>query len=623
MATENEPGPGPLAGLLDTLDSPECESVQRAAVRQEVSSGEQIIAEGSALDRLLIVESGLFSVTIVDRRGRPLEMTRYGPGDFCGEMSFLSGERASASVTAVIDSTIWAIPYEALAGPAHSSPRLVSYLAGGLVQRLSATNERFRTLRSGRAVGVLASPGSPWSFEFLAHVGEAAARHAVRPVLLLDLEGSPTLENRVQGPSLSGHPPGAESLSWHDRVADEGEPHLVVVEGGEGPIDAAAVLRAVQQFQQRYGLVLVRLSRDASINAALVKELDSVIQLWEEGSEPNEIGSLASETILLRTSPQRGSPGELRALTRARRTPVIRVLPGGPSALSQERDAGEPWDTIDWTARHLLQRKVGLALGAGGSKGYAHIGVIEQLQTWGVPIDYVAGCSIGAPIAGAFAAGRDLHEVKAQIDAVSRRALKRTIPYSSLLNSGPLRAEIRRISAGKQFEELEIPLALVAVDIQRREEVVFAEGDLADAIVASFAIPAIYPAVERDGRALVDGALLNPVPVTTVADLGADIVIGVKLTNPVTQPKRARGRGGLFRPPPIVDTILQAFEVMQWQLATSGAAQADILIEPVFSGSTGLRDFDRGAEFMEVGRRATAGARREIERWLPWIGRSE
>jgi NTE family protein len=160
------------------------------------------------------------------------------------------------------------------------------------------------------------------------------------------------------------------------------------------------------------------------------------------------------------------------------------------------------------------------------------------------------------------------------------------------------------------------------VDINRRSEVLFREGDVAAAIVASFSIPAIYPPVQSGDRTLVDGALLTPIPIKAVADLGADIVIAVQLTDPVNEDPGGSGRRALFTPP-ILQTVSQAFEVMQWKITTDGAIRADVAIEPVFDGPISLADFDRADELVAAGRRAAARARPRIAELLPWIDRQE
>jgi NTE family protein len=245
--------------------------------------------------------------------------------------------------------------------------------------------------------------------------------------------------------------------------------------------------------------------------------------------------------------------------------------------------------------------------------------MIEALTDHGVPVDFAAGCSIGAPIAAAVADGMGVPELKAALDRTFARALKFTIPYNSFLSTRSLRADFERIARGRTFAELRGPLALVAVDQITRSEVVLKEGSVATAMLASMAIPGIFPPVQVGDRSLVDGALLNPIPNTTVADLGADIVIGLRLSNSPGPVTASRKRSSPFKAPPIVDTVLNAFEVMQAKIGADGVSRADVTISPEFRGPTGLRDFSRGSEFVAFGADAVEAALPRLREVLPWV----
>jgi NTE family protein len=127
--------------------------------------------------------------------------------------------------------------------------------------------------------------------------------------------------------------------------------------------------------------------------------------------------------------------------------------------------------------------------------------------------------------------------------------------------------------------------------------------------------------VEIDGRRLVDGGLLNPVPTSVAASLGADIVIGVKLTDPPRSPRPPRRRRLGLGPPPIVDSIVTAIDIMQWKITADGASGADITIHPVFAGPVGLRDFHRADELIAAGEEATYAVLPQMQRLLPWVRR--
>jgi NTE family protein len=211
---------------------------------------------------------------------------------------------------------------------------------------------------------------------------------------------------------------------------------------------------------------------------------------------------------------------------------------------------------------------------------------------------------------------QNIHDV---LHDTFRRALRPGFPLKGLLTTHWVRKDLERFVKDTGFGSLSIPLAIVAVDLARREEVVFTSGNLVTAMLASTAIPGLFPPVRWRGRMLVDGGLLNPIPSSVVHDLGADIVIGVKLTNPIETDLRPETRHTFLPPaPPIIDTIQAAIETLQWKIVHDGGAHSDVTIEPVFHEPTGLHDYTRGDHFVAAGRDAVAAAARELKALLPW-----
>lgn len=374
------------------------------------------------------------------------------------------------------------------------------------------------------------------------------------------------------------------------------------------------MIELLYELSGRYALLIVHVGPTQGARPALGQVADATVAI---GSE-REIEIVRRtrlpaqrEVIVLSESATSGLEGERRRLTEACRATVLRVVHGGSLPLTKDGVAsdGEPWRSVDWLARHFLQRRVGLALGAGGAKGYAHLGVLEALAQTGVPIDYFAGTSIGAPLASGAALEMPVPEMRYHMDEIFRPLARPRLPWRSVRSAGALRGNFDRLCDRRLFEDLARPLSIVAADLDRREEFSFRQGPLSDAILASIAIPAVYPPVHFEGRRLVDGALLNPVPTSTLVSAGADIVIGVKLTPPAAaQHDRPRGGWSARFRPPIVETVLRAFDVMQWKITAEGASRADVTIEPTFQGATGLRDYRRADECIESGRAAVEAA---------------
>jgi len=287
--------------------------------------------------------------------------------------------------------------------------------------------------------------------------------------------------------------------------------------------------------------------------------------------------------------------------------------------------------------------RIGLALGSGAARGWSHIGVLQELQARKIPIDVVAGASIGAVVGGCFSGGR--------LDALETFALSLTkrrvfslmdVAFSGVgvLSGGKLRDELARELAGKQIEGLPIAFGAVATEIGSGHEVWLRRGDLVQAIRASYAMPGIFEPVRIDNRWLFDGALVNPVPVTLCRAMGAELVIAVNLvgdtsyrgalitdaTQPETraendetsassearQLRRQFGRGANGAPG-IAAAMLDAFNITQDRIARSRLAgdPPDVVINARLS-KIGLFEFHRADELIAIGREAARRALNEI-----------
>jgi NTE family protein len=175
--------------------------------------------------------------------------------------------------------------------------------------------------------------------------------------------------------------------------------------------------------------------------------------------------------------------------------------------------------------------KVGLALGSGGARGAAHVGVLKVLEREGIEVVAIAGSSIGAMVGGAYAAGIPVERIeeewkRASLPQVVRTFLP-TFPRAGLSSGAELERYLRSVFGDMRVEDLRIPFAALATDLDTGEAVVIREGPLVEALRASTAIPGIFRPVRWRGRILVDGGLVEPVPVRACRELGAELVIGV------------------------------------------------------------------------------------------------
>ena len=233
--------------------------------------------------------------------------------------------------------------------------------------------------------------------------------------------------------------------------------------------------------------------------------------------------------------------------------------------------------TVPAAPKPKVPPKIGLALGGGGFKGAAHIGVLKVLAELGIKIDYIAGTSVGSAVAALHASGCPLSDMEALLmDDGLAKMFKLRPGRRGLIPGTAYTERVREMTRGRRIEEMDIPLRIIAVDLLSWNKVVFSEGDAALAVRASSAVPAVFTPVELNGMLLADGYLLDNCPGGVVRDMGADIVIAVSLSTP-----SYGDPGGLLG---IVNRSLN--------IATSGhqVIDADIILRPIKEASDMLDD---------------------------------
>ncbi|MBE3562119.1 MAG: patatin-like phospholipase family protein [Hydrogenibacillus schlegelii] len=243
--------------------------------------------------------------------------------------------------------------------------------------------------------------------------------------------------------------------------------------------------------------------------------------------------------------------------------------------------------------------KVGLALGSGGVRGFAHLGVLKVLEEYGIPIDFLAGSSMGSVVAVTYASGIELRYLIKLAEHMRRSLLvDYTVPRLGLLKGERVRELVALLTKNRRLEELPIPTAVVATDLMTGEAVVLREGPIADAVRASVAIPGIFEPVEWQGRLLVDGGVVDRVPMAALRAMGADVVIGVDVSRKPAPPERIRS---------IYEVILQTIDIMESQIFQGRIHPDDILITPAVGQHSPL-NFQNVSAIIAEGERAARAA---------------
>jgi NTE family protein len=304
---------------------------------------------------------------------------------------------------------------------------------------------------------------------------------------------------------------------------------------------------------------------------------------------------------------------------------------------------------------HLQRPSIGLVLGGGAARGFAHIGVIRTLIAKGLVPDVIAGTSIGAVVGGCYAAG-NLDGIEAWCRSLTRRSVLSYLDVSfggsALLGGGRLAEKLTETVGDVSIEQLPMRFAAIATEFGTGHEIWITRGPLVEAARASYALPGMFPPIRIGGRWLMDGALVNPVPVSTARALGARVVIAVNVNTdlygrgttiqdhgapepeatpgetPLEEMAAQRGLFGRFAGeradkrqllgtagrPGLSTVMVEAFNVMQDRLTRARLAgdPPDILISPRL-GRIGLFDFHRAAEMIDLGAEAAEKALEHVD----------
>jgi NTE family protein len=538
--------------LFDGLDGPSLEAIEASMRRREFQPREILCHAGETGDNLLLIVSGLARVVLADPLGDGgRTVAKLRRGDLVGEMSLVTNEPRTATVVAALPTTALELDRDDFAAILARHPQILANLNRILSAKLAETTARVGDgSRRGEAVALVVGK------ELGGLVDEiVAATEAASPRSVAAADGRTSFAGAVE--------------SLDALLAEHGTAIVIAAAEEEGlPLLADAVDRTV---------AIVADEREA---AALADRLAG------DGS------GRPFEAIVVAESPSRPARRE-----------VVRFARGDGDAL--------PPQELAWIGRHLARTKLGLALGAGGAKGYAHIGVLQVLEDAGYAVDYVSGSSIGAIVGTWIALGLEAAAIDPAMRHAFRPELVEQMFKLSLTGASTgleaMTSMLREASEDKTFEELELPLAVMTVDLDSREPATIETGLLWQALLAATALAGIFPPYELEGRRLVDGLALVPVPVDATRRLGADIVVSVNIISRQVlpawpgevpepeEPKAARSR--------MLDTLLEVMDLAQLDSSERHAARADVAVTPRF-GPSSWRDFHLADLFLEAGRLA-------------------
>ena len=283
---------------------------------------------------------------------------------------------------------------------------------------------------------------------------------------------------------------------------------------------------------------------------------------------------------------------------------------------------------LERIARTLGKLRVGLAMGSGAAYGYTLVGILKVFEREGIPIDMVAGTSMGALLGSFYCAGKTPAEVQEISKTITKHWLRQniigdlTFPHGGFLAGQTLSAFLRSILGNMEFNQMPLPFAAVATDIRTGQEVVLKEGRVADAVRASTSLPIIFRPFLHKGHYLVDGGLVNPVPTSVVATMGANVLISVNLT---AKPSTRRGLGRnktLFplapRSPGMSEVFFKMLYTMQYEIAQARTEIAHVVMAPDMRDFL-WTDFHRSDDILKVGEASAEEAVTKVKSLLPFF----
>lgn len=545
--------------LFAGLNAAELDAVAERMIARRFEAGAVLGRAGDACTHVWVITGGLVHWLAPTADGDGELVSRMRKGDVIGAQDVITGEVRLATVVASIPTSTLEIEADGLIDLARRFPQILINLVRLQRERLSRANARTAEKERGEEIALVTGPSMVGA---VSRIVAAARSASPRPLTFLD-----------------------RRLSF------------------------AGALTAADDLVSEHATVLIPGELDPETLAPLLEEVDRVVALAGSAPEAARLGRLSGAAQLARLEivlVGEDAVAASREWPAAFEARVVRTCrrKTGPFPLGEA--------DLAWLARHLTRTKLGLALGAGGVKGYAHVGAIAVLEEAGYTVDYVGGSSIGGFVAAHVGLGYDSTEIYERFEAAFSPQTVAAL-FSGGFGSGNRSAEVlsemlQRATDLRSFADTVIPLVIMAVDLTDREPAPLRDGLLWEALAATLAVAGVFPPRDRDGHRLVDGLHLVPVPTASVIEDGADLIVSVNLMGAEMldrwpagpAPAEAPAKKGRYN---ALDTMLEVMDLSQLDTSARHADLADVVVTPRF-GPADWRDFHLGDLFLAAGRAA-------------------
>ncbi len=590
-----------LAQLFDAADPGFLAEIEANAERISLAGGETLFERGDRGDAAYIVISG--RLRIVDGAR---SLNEVGAGETLGEMALLSGAPRAATVLAMRDSLLAKLPAELFNRLVQQHPGMLRRIAGLLVERLrSAAASTAPARASVRTIAVMPANGNAQAALFARRLADALAAHGA--TLHLD---AARVDRELGAAGIAG--------------SADGDPQSV------------RLVEWLNEQELRHRFVLYECGpNDARWSARAVRQADHVLFV----ADANGKNDLRTAERRLARGPQRAhAPRASLVLLR----PAASVPPAGTAGMLDGAGVDAHYHVAmdspaDFArlARCLAGEGIGLVLGGGGARGFAHIGVLRALAEAGVPIDWVGGTSIGSIIAAFIAQQAPADDVLSRCREYFRAIRDPTLPIVALLQGRRIRGRLEDAFGAAAIEDLPLPFLCVSTNLSRAAQAVHERGPLVHAIRASIALPGILPPMRLGADLHVDGGLVNNLPIDVMAakpEIGAVIAVDVSADTEMAAPagfeselsgwqvlwERFFPLAGRDRPPSIMTVLTRSTFVasVHWGRERRTAEQASLYVN-VALADLRLLAFER---IDDIAARGYEAAREPVLEW--WKSRS-
>lgn len=625
-----------------------------------LSKGTVLCHQGEHCDGFYLIRSGRIRVMETGPEGEEQVLAYLGRGDTLGELALLTGEVHTTSVVLDTACELLVLSKREFDKLLEENPLIGAQLSRLLSRRLAVSyhaREAAPSLRPSELIGICAALPPEETTLLAVALSIAFVEQTRRRVLLWDLTETSgeiaralglhpvkTTESMLHEGDLrdvsilqritTTHLCGLEILSipsqtfagrlfpslptFLSMLRDRYDYSLVLLPAEKDPV-ARAILsesaRALFFASETWPSFARRIWADFQQNHASSPAMVQKVWLYQAQPKPNWTSFNA---------PAEG-PSDFRIPWPAT---IADRFHASRSPFLDTSIAGKTFRGIERIARYIGKLRVGLAMGSGAAYGYTLIGILQVFERENIPVDVLAGTSMGALIGSFFCAGKTPTHLEEIARSITKRWLLEhmlgdvTFPLSGFLAGQTILGFLRDILGETDFQDLEIPFAAVATDIRSGHEVVLTEGRVAQAIRASISLPILFVPTLLKGRYLVDGGLVNPVPASVVAHMGADILISVNLT---AKPSVRRGFGQRRRPFPLTPRTPKMLEVffkmlytMQYEIAQARTEIAHVVLAPDTRPYL-WTDFYRAPELIKIGADTAEEALPKIKALLPFF----